>query len=443
MAWLLAVPLAAQVSFDVAIEGDLDEMKAMVAEDPSLVVVPSENGKTVLHYAAQGGHTELVAFLIEAGAKINSANDAGETPLHYAAAMGHEDVVRVLLEHGASAVAVDSSSNTPLHFAAYSGSVAIARMLISNGADVNAVDFYGYHPLDLAAGNEQRELSDFLEKEGGTMIVIEDPEVVQVSGPVYRIRFPFGDVSNIGLSAGDDGFLLVDTGFSARAMDKLREAMSSLGAGELKMIVNTHLHPDHIAGNSIGGDGVRIIDFNNLDQMAADGVLTAGGGPIEGRSGKSFPVFYTMRFNGEEIRLIPYPGIHTDADLLVHFTRSGVVHIGDLLILQSFPSVTRRAGDYLEFLETVVDVFPESTRLICGHGREGTIADVEEYHRELSAAAEIIKTSLAQGKTKRAILTEESLQPYESWAEFIPVLNTEYWFNAVAADFKEKTDFTE
>jgi cyclase len=276
-----------------------------------------------------------------------------------------------------------------------------------------------------------------------TAMVVEDPEVVQVSGPIYRIRFPFGDVSNIGLSVGDDGVLLVDTGFSARAVEKLREAMSSLGDGELKMIVNTHLHPDHIAGNSIGGDGVKIIDFNNLDQMAADGVLAPGRGPIEGKSGRSFAVYSTMTFNGEEIRLIPYPGIHTDTDLLVHFTRSGVVHIGDLLILQSFPSVSRRAEDYLEFLKTVVDVFPESTRFICGHGREGTIADVAEYHRELSAAAEIIKDSLARGKTKRAILEETALQPYESWGEFIPVLNTEYWFNAVAADFKEDTDFTD
>ncbi len=441
--FLTAASLSAQSSFEVALEGDLNKMKATVVEDPTLVNMRSDNGKTVLHYAAQGGHAELVAYLIQAGAEVDSANDAGETPLHYAAAMGHVDVLRILLDHDASVGVLDTGSNTPLHFAAFSGSVEIARMLIGNGADVNAADFYGYKPLDIATRTEQRELCEFLEDQGGTRIAIEDPEVTRVAGSISRILFPFGDVSNIGLSAGDDGFLLVDTGFSARTVGNLKEAMSSLGDGELKMIVNTHLHPDHIAGNSIGGEGVKIIDFNNLEQMTTDGGLEPGPGPIEGRSGKGFPIYYTMTFNGEEIRLIPYPGIHTDTDLLVHFTRSGVVHMGDLLILQSFPSVTRRAEDYLDFLDTVVDVFPESTRFICGHGRSGTVTDVAEYRRDLSAAAEIIKSSLAQGMTERAILEDTALQPYENWGEFIPVLNTEYWFNAVAADLKDTTDSTD
>jgi len=88
-------------------------MKALVVEDPTLVNTRNENGKTVLHYAAQGGHADLVAVLIQAGASVDSANSAGETPLHYASAMGHEEVVRVLLDHHASAVVVDSGSNTP------------------------------------------------------------------------------------------------------------------------------------------------------------------------------------------------------------------------------------------------------------------------------------------------------------------------------------------
>jgi len=72
-----------------------------------------------------------------------------------------------------------------------------------------------------------------------------------------------------------------------------------------------------------------------------------------------------------------------------------------------------------------------------------TTADVAEYHRDLSAAAEIITSSLAKGKTKRAILSEPALQTFENWGDFMPVLNTEYWFDAVAADSKENTDFTD
>ena len=436
----IAVSSSGQIGFETALEGDLDTMKALLAEDSELIHEANENGKTVLHYAAQGGHAVLVEYLLQAGAEVDSANDAGETPLHYATALGHADVVRVLLASSATVAVFDIDSNTPLHHAALSGDVEIARLLIGRGAEVDAANFYGYKPLDVAYRTESQEMCGYLEAQGGTRIAIEEPAVVHLSGSVYRILFPFGDVSNIGLSAGDEGFLLVDTGFSARAVEKLGEALGGLGDGPLEVIINTHEHPDHIAGNSIGGDSSLIINFDNLEQMVADGVLAVGRDPIKGRSGKSFEVYYTMTFNGEQVRLIPYAGIHTDTDLLVHFTRSGVVHMGDLLILQSFPSVTQKTGKYLELLEKVVDIFPESTRFICGHGREGTVADIAEYHDGLATAAEIIRSSLAAGKKKRTILDERVLQPYDKWGEFIPVLNTEYWFNAVAADYRDSLE---
>lgn len=434
---LSTVGVSGQESFDVALDGDLDRICAMLVDDPGLVGARSGSGKTPLHYAAQGGHAEMVTVLLEAGAEIDSANDAGERPLHYAAAFGHEDVVRVLLANDAEAMVVDVNRNTPLHYAAMSGVVEGARMLVGAGADVNASDFYGYKPLDVATRSEQPEMCRFLEAHGAVRIAIQDPEVTRLSDTVYRILFPFGDRSNIALSAGGDGLLLVDTGFSARAVGKLEETLSDLGEGPLKMIINTHLHPDHIAGNAIGGDEVQIVDFNNLDEMAGVGVLVLATESIVGRTGKIFDLSYTMTFNDEEIRLIPYAGIHTETDLLVHFTRSGVVHMGDMLILQSFPSVTRKADEYLEFLEKVMDIFPETTRFICGHGREGTLADIAEYHMGLSAAAEIIRSALAAGLTTDEILGQKSLDSYDSWGEFIPILDIEYWANAVEADFIE------
>ena len=164
-------------------------------------------------------------------------------------------------------------------------------------------------------------------------------------------------VSNIGRSARCRRIPAGGHGDQPKGRGQAERGDARPGEGHLKTIINTHLHRDHIAGNGIADEKTVTIDINNLEQMVADGILVAGSGPIKGRSGLSFEKYYTLRFDGEEVRQSLPRGSIQDADMLVHFTRSGVVHMGDLLILQSFPSVTRKAEEYLELLEKVVDVF--------------------------------------------------------------------------------------
>jgi glyoxylase-like metal-dependent hydrolase (beta-lactamase superfamily II) len=274
--------------------------------------------------------------------------------------------------------------------------------------------------------------------QGGVPIEIEEPEVVRLSGNVRRILFPFGDASNIGVSSGSEGWLLVDTGFNQRAMEKLKAALDGMGSGPVRYIINTHLHYDHRACNSIVGDDAVIIDYTNVDSLAAEGVLDRVEEPITGRTGKTFDVYYTLAFNGEEVRIIPFPGIHTDEDMIVHFTGSGVVHMGDLLISQSFPSVRQNADAYLILLEKVIDIFTRTTRFICGHGRECDMEDVENYHGMLSSAAEIVKNYLREGKGKREIRADNALKDFENWGIFIPILNADYWMNAVCNTYQNE-----
>ncbi len=221
-------------------------------------------------------------------------------------------------------------------------------------------------------------------------------------------------------------------------MEKLKTTLDRLRSGLIKYIINTHLHNDHRTCNSIAGNDAVIIDYNNLDSLAADGVLGQIQEPITGRAGKAFDTHYTLIFNGEEIRIIPYPGIHSNEDMIVHFTGSGVVHMGDLLISQSFPSVRQKADEYLIFLEKVTDMFPRTTRFICGHGRECSLEDVQNYYDMLSSAAEIVKNYLNEGKGKREIRADKALSDFDSWGVFIPILNADYWMNAVCNTYQDE-----
>lgn len=75
------------------------------------------------------------------------------------------------------------------------------------------------------------------------------PELV--ADGVYRVdAIPARNAINVLLLAGDDGWTLVDTGLEGISPGRIRSGLQSLGAGptDLKRIVLSHHHPDHIGG---------------------------------------------------------------------------------------------------------------------------------------------------------------------------------------------------
>lgn len=85
---------------------------------------------TPLHYAVLSGR-EMVELLIEKGANINMVSEDGPTLLHYAAAFSDKrEVVELLIKEGANVDAVDDNGNTPLFSAALSGKREMVELLI-------------------------------------------------------------------------------------------------------------------------------------------------------------------------------------------------------------------------------------------------------------------------------------------------------------------------
>jgi cyclase len=258
----------------------------------------------------------------------------------------------------------------------------------------------------------------------------EKAKVVQLSSQVYRVTFPYQLQTNIGVSAGKDGILLVDTGFKETAT-ALRSTVQGLCNGEIKYVINTHLHGDHVGGNAVCAKSATLIDGKNLDQCMSYGVVFPGNGELRDETGNGFGTYYSLNFNGEKIQIIPYPGLHSDADLLVYFSSSGVVHMGDLLLTQSFPAVGSKVEEYLEFLDKVITLFPKSTKFIGGHGRDFTWDDVTEYRQMLRETIEKVKAEMEKGKTIEDMKRMNVLQDWESWGEFLSFLNTDYWIESI------------
>lgn len=108
--------------------------------------------------AIQGELENLLALLNEHPDYVDYRDKNGRTPLHLAALFAKEDAAEFLIEREADVNAKDKEKRTPLHTAAMGRSKAITVMLIKAGADVNAEDKSGFTPFQLGNIDIQRVL---------------------------------------------------------------------------------------------------------------------------------------------------------------------------------------------------------------------------------------------------------------------------------------------
>lgn len=134
---------------DAAQAGGIAKLNAILASNPALVNLKSENSATPLMYAIHFQKTEAAKLLLQKGADVNAKTSDGETPLFEAAAYGQLDVVKLLLDKGAKVnfVVQDSAPRgepfcTPLLLAAENGHLEVVKLLLEKGAEVNAKASY-------------------------------------------------------------------------------------------------------------------------------------------------------------------------------------------------------------------------------------------------------------------------------------------------------------
>uniref|UniRef100_A0A4W6FC42 Euchromatic histone-lysine N-methyltransferase 1b n=1 Tax=Lates calcarifer TaxID=8187 RepID=A0A4W6FC42_LATCA len=109
-------------------------------------------GFTCLHLAAKSGHYNIVEHLLSTGLiNINCQDDGGWTAMIWATEYKHVDQVKLLLSKGADISIRDKEENICLHWAAFSGSVEIAELLLNANCDLQAVNIHGDSPLHIAA----------------------------------------------------------------------------------------------------------------------------------------------------------------------------------------------------------------------------------------------------------------------------------------------------
>src|SRR3954471_16976802 len=133
-------------------------------------------------------------------------------------------------------------------------------------------------------------------------------KVQKVSGNIYMLT---GAGSNIGISIGEDGVLIVDDEFAPLA-PRIKEAIKGISDQPIRFVLNTHWHGDHTGGNPQFSHDSTIIAHDNVRKRMAEGNPSqVAGTKIEPAPKEALPVItfdssLTVHINGEDIRALHY-----------------------------------------------------------------------------------------------------------------------------------------
>ena len=377
-----------------------------------------------------------------ANLRITPTAPAGPPPastqnIFQASSTGNLGRVRALVEaHAALVSARNPNGFTPLHAAALYGQRATADYLLGKGADPDVVAKHSGTPLDVAYEAGQPEFVAWLQAKGARYTPLTF-EVAEVAPSIRRVAFPWGMMNNIVVFSGPDGAVVIDTGFSTRAIPELKRLIAGWSPPGIKYVVNTHAHGDHVAGNGLAPAPEAVITAASLASGHPGLPVAREAEALKGRSGRTLPAPYTWRVGGSDINLIPRPGLHSDADLIVYFPAERVVDLGDLLLSESVPAAQDIAG-YLAFLDDVLDVFPEDATFISGHGRDLDAAGVRAYRDALKAMVEIIRTNVAAGKTAEQMVKDDVLKAYKAKYSLLEFLSPDTLIPRVVTALQQK-----
>ena len=258
-------------------------------------------------------------------------------------------------------------------------------------------------------------------------------ETLHVQGNVYMLA---GAGANIAVQIGEDGVLLVDSGYEEMS-GKLIAAIRELSTEPIRTIINTTLADDHTgangplvavgsmnqAGPGLGGrpnEGDLIGHANLLrlmTEIGEDTISTDRWPPSTFNIGQK-----DLYSNGEAVVILHMPAA-TDGDTLVWFRKSDVLAAGAIMDQTSFPFIDvahgGTIGGIIEGLNTLLDIMVPAhlqeggTMVIPSHGRISDEHDVLEYRDMVTIIRDRVQNAVDNGMTLDQVQAASPSLTYE------------------------------
>jgi cyclase len=245
-----------------------------------------------------------------------------------------------------------------------------------------------------------------------------------------------GDIVAVLAFTGDDGLMVIDAAYE-QTTPQLLDTLKSITDKPIKYLVNTHLHGDHTGGNIELGKGATIISHHSVKTwLASDrkqGDRIPGPMPQHGIPNFTFEGTFNMEFNGQVLQMYHLPEGHTAGDVIIYFSGSNVLMLGDLLFADNFPFVDISQGgnpmNYISNVKWILDNFPDDAIVVGGHGPVYDMAKLQSWVTNLEETILVIAQAKQNGLTAEQMKENRILASWESYGSFF--ITEDRWIDTV------------
>jgi glyoxylase-like metal-dependent hydrolase (beta-lactamase superfamily II) len=227
---------------------------------------------------------------------------------------------------------------------------------------------------------------------------------------------------------GDDGALMIDGGPASSANALLRAVYSATGSDRIRMLIDTHWHPEQTGANEIvGRAGGTIFAAEKTQNYLSHKVYVLTGKdhlepqqplPESARPNKTTRGDGSFEFGGQRVEYGYLPAAHTDGDLFVFFPKLNVLAAGGVVSAQRWPLLDWRDGAWLggrvRAVERLATIVKPDTRVVPAQGRLLTGRDIV---RQRGIYEDLFKTMIGylnMGLGEEDVVARNPLKKYES-----------------------------
>ena len=220
------------------------------------------------------------------------------------------------------------------------------------------------------------------------------------------------------------GMVVVDTQFPEQSQHLITE-LKKKSEKPFKLLINTHHHGDHSAGNiSFKGIAEHVLAHANSKINQENSAKQNKNEDKQLYPDQTYTDTWCQKIGKEKICLHYFGAGHTNGDSFIHFQHANIVHTGDLVFNRRHPFVDRGAGanikNWIQVLDKALAKFDNNTIYVFGHSATGyevtgKADDLRAFRDYLGNLLKYVDEQLKTGKMKDEILKAVGIPGSDQW----------------------------